>query len=294
MTVFARPAMIRPVPDSGGRADVRRGSQVRAGAYPHDGTDLVSRWHAHDLHQLVYASRGTAEIEAAGRRHLLPPQQAVIIPAGTEHRTTLRAAESVSVFFAPDLIEVRATRVLAAVPLVREMISYSARWPIDRRDSDPLADSFFATLARLAGELAEDEHSLYLPVPSDAVVRDAVAYTTSHLAAADEASLGRAIGVSPRTLRRRFQADLGMTWGLYARQLRVQSAMTLLAERGPTVLEVARLVGFESPSAFTRAFRQATGESPTAYRHRVTRQEDPGAARPARGRRWSGGSSSTR
>jgi AraC-like DNA-binding protein len=62
--------------------------------------------------------------------------------------------------------------------------------------------------------------------------------------------------------------------------------MTLLAERGPTVLEVARLVGFESPSAFTRAFRQATGESPTAYRHRVTRQEDPGAAaRPARGRR---------
>jgi AraC-like DNA-binding protein len=158
----------------------------------------------------------------------------------------------VSVFFAPDLIEVRSTRVLAAVPLVREMISYSARWPIDRHDSAPLADSFFATLARLAGELAEDEHSLYLPVPSDAVVRDAVAYTTSHLTTADEASLGRAIGVSPRTLRRRFQADLGMTWGRYARQLRLQSAMTLLAQPGPTILEVARLVGFESPSAFTK------------------------------------------
>jgi AraC-like DNA-binding protein len=271
MTVFARSAMIRPIPDSGGLVDVRRGSLVRSGAYPHDGTDLVSRWHTHDLHQLIYASRGTAQIEAAGRRHLLPPQQAAIIPAGAEHRTTLRGAESVSVYLAPDLIEVRSTRVLAAVPLVREMINYSARWPIDRRDSDPLADSYFATLARLVGELAEDERSLYLPVPSDPVVRDAVAYTTSHLATAGEASLGRAIGVSPRTLRRRFQADLGMTWGRYARQLRLLSAMTLLAEPGPTVLEVARLVGFASPSAFTRAFRQTTGESPTAFRHRVTR-----------------------
>jgi AraC-like DNA-binding protein len=165
---------------------------------------------------------------------------------------------------------VGSTRVLAAVPLVREMISYSARWPIDRRDSDALADMFFATLARLVGELAEDEHSLYLPVPSDAVVRDAVDYITSHLATAEEVSLGRAIGVSPRALRCRFQADLGKTWGRYARQFRLLSAMTLLAEPGPTVLEVARLVGFESPSAFTRAFRQTTGESPTAFRHRVT------------------------
>ncbi len=215
---------------------------------------------------------GTAEIEAGGRRPLLPPQQAAIIPAGAEHRTTLRAAESVSVYFAPDLIEVRSTRVLAAVPLVREMISYSARWPIDRRDSDALADSFFATLARLVGELAEDEHSHNLPVPSDAVDRDAIDYTTRHLATAEEASLGRAIGVSPRTLRRRFEADLGMTWGRYARQLRLLSATpTLFAEAGPTVLEVARLVGFESPSAFTRAFRRTTGESPTAFRLRVTR-----------------------
>lgn len=149
MTVFSRPAMIRPVPDSGGRADVRRGSQVRAGAYPHDGTDLVSRWHAHDLHQLVYASRGTAEIEAAGRRHLLPPQQAVIIPAGTEHRTTLRAAESVSVFFAPDLIEVRATRVLAA----------SGRPPANPRPPTGTASPGKKTLTPPGRHAGVDEHA---------------------------------------------------------------------------------------------------------------------------------------
>jgi AraC-like DNA-binding protein len=270
MTVFARPAMIRPVPDADGRVDVRRGSHARAGAYPHDGTDLVSRWHSHDLHQLIYASHGAAEIETASRRHLLPPQQAAIIPAGARHRTTLRAVESVSVYFAPDVLAVHSTRVLAAAPLVREMIAYAARWPIDRPGSDPVADSFFDTLALLVGELADDERSLHLPSPADPVVRDAVDFTTAHLRTVREAGLCRAVGVSERTLRRRFLADLGMTWREYVRQRRLLSAMTLLAEPGPSVLEVAVQAGFESPSAFNRAFRRMTGESPTAFRRRVT------------------------
>ena len=45
--------------------------------------------------------------------------------------------------------------------------------------------------------------------------------------------------------------------------------MALLAEPGPTVLQVANGVGFESPSAFARAFFNCTGETPSAYRHRV-------------------------
>jgi AraC-like DNA-binding protein len=222
------------------------------------------------------AARGAAEIEVAGQHHFLPPQQAAIIPAGEEHRTTLRAAESISVFFAPDLVGVPTTRVLPATSVVREMICYAARWPIDRPSSDAVADSFFGALAHLVDELAEDEHCLYLPVPTDAVVLDAVAYTSSHLATVQEFDLSRAAGVSPRTLRRRFQADLGMTWGRYVRQRRLIAAMTMLAEPGPSVLQVAQLVGFDSPSAFTRAFRQATGESPTVFRQRVTGGRLPG------------------
>lgn len=261
--------MIRPVPDTGGFYDVRHGSGVRTGAHAHDGTDLVSSWHSHDLHQLVYATRGTAEIETAAGRHLLPPQQAAIIPAGSAHRTTLQAVESVSVFFSPDLLDVRSTRVLAVSPLIREMIGYAARWPIDRPVTDALADSFFDTLARLVAELAEDRYSLHLPAPADPLVRDAVAFIHAHLSTVREADLCRAVGASPRTLRRHFHADLDMSWSRYVRQSRLLSAMALLAETGPSVLDAARQVGYESQSAFDRAFRQATGESPTAYRRRI-------------------------
>jgi AraC-like DNA-binding protein len=52
---------------------------------------------------------------------------------------------------------------------------------------------------------------------------------------------------------------------------RLLRAMAALAEPGPTVLDVAVSVGFDSVSAFTRAFRSYTGETPTAYRRRVAR-----------------------
>ena len=262
--------MIRPISDTNGFVDVRRGSDVRAGAYSHDGVDLVSRWHRHDLHQLVYASRGTAEIETAAGRYLLPPQQAAIIPAASEHRTTLRAVESVSVYFAPELIDLRSTKVLGAPGVIREMILYSCRWPIDRHSSDALADAFFDILARMVGELSEHPYSLHLPTPTDPVVSDAVAFTHTHLGTVRASDVCQAIGVSVRTLRRHFQTDLDMSWAYYVGRARLLSAMALLAQSEPSVLLVAQQVGFHSPSAFNRAFRNATGESPTAYRRRVT------------------------
>ena len=53
------------------------------------------------MHQIEYAFEGVAEVETATTHHLLPPQQAVWIPAGLTHCTTLRRVRSVAVFFDP-------------------------------------------------------------------------------------------------------------------------------------------------------------------------------------------------
>jgi hypothetical protein len=58
-------------------------------------------------------------VETAVAHHLLPPQQAVWIPAGLVHRTTLKRLRSVSVFFAPEMVPAvdGRARILAAEPV---------------------------------------------------------------------------------------------------------------------------------------------------------------------------------
>jgi AraC-like DNA-binding protein len=251
---------------------MRGGTPVRAGTFAYEGPDLVTGWHSHDLHQIEYAFEGVAEVETATAHHLLPPQQAVWIPAGLSHRTTLKAVRSVSVFFEPDMVpevDDRA-RILAAEPVIREMILYGVRWPIDRPESDPTADAYFEALAKVAFEWLDRETPLSLPTSTDPDVAAVMSYTQEHLRHVGVDEVAGAVGWSPRTLRRRFLEATDMTWRSYLSQSRLMRAMALLAEPGPSVLEVATTVGFDSVSAFTRAFSRQRGETPSAYRARVT------------------------
>jgi transcriptional regulator GlxA family with amidase domain len=197
----------------------------------------------------------------------------VWIPAGLTHRTTIdRDVETVSVFFHPTLVGdggVRA-RVLAAAPVIREMILYGVRWPISRSDTDAVADRFFASLADLVIDQLDRELPLYLPTSTDPVVASAMAYTNEHLAKVTATDVGRAVGMSERSLRRHFRSKVDLPWRDYVLQSRLLRAMTLLAEPGPSVLQVANEVGFDSVSAFTRAFKRHLGETPSAYRRHVS------------------------
>ena len=252
---------------------MRAGSPVRAGAWPEDGDDLVAMWHTHDLHQLLYAFEGVAEVETHGSHHLLPPQQAAWIPAGLPHQTTLRKVRTVAVFFEPSMIRGHddRVRVLSAAAPAREMIVYAARWRIDRPASDATADAFFEALALLATEwLDTAEAPLRLPTSSDPLVDAVMRHTQAHLDRVDEQSVCAAVGLSERSLRRVFRAETGMSWQEYRTTSRVLRAMAMLAaERDRSVLGAATAVGFESLSGFNRAFKRLTGERPGDYRRRI-------------------------
>ena len=271
MSVSARSANNLPPAAKPLIVDMRDGTPVRAGTYPYEGDDLATGWHAHDLHQIEYAFRGVVEVETPTAHYLLPPQQAVWIPAGLAHQTTLKRVRTVSVFFDPEMVHVVGdrARILSAAPVIREMIVYAVRWPISRPVSDPVADSFFEALARLALDWLEHEAPLCLPTSVDPVVAAVMAYTNAHLDGVTARDVCRAVGVSERTLRRQFIAATKMTWRQYLLESRLLRSMAVLAEPGPTVLDVATSVGFHSVSAFTRAFMRYAAETPTVYRRRV-------------------------
>jgi AraC-like DNA-binding protein len=256
------------------RVDMRSGSRQSAGSYTYEGDELITTWHAHDLHQLEYAFHGTVEVDTETANFLLPPQQAAWIPSGVDHRTTIRTTvRTISVFFESNLVPDPGgrVRILAVPPVLREMMIYSGRWPIDRSTSDPIADAYFIALGRLVSEALDSEAPLFLPTSSDPVLAVALTWTRENLDTATMGEVAHHVGLSERSLRRRFEAGLGMSWRNYVIQARLLQAMALLAEPGPSVLQVANAVGFESLSSFNRAFRARTGATPSAYRKQRAR-----------------------
>jgi AraC-like DNA-binding protein len=256
-----------------GAVDLRRGGPALGGGFLYQGERLVTGWHSHDLHQIEYAVSGVVEVETAGGHYLLPPQQAAWLPAGLAHQATMNTAvRTVSVLFDPAIVPRPGdrARIVAVSPLIREMMLHALRWPIARTDSDAVSDGFFRTLAHLVGEALDHEEPLSLPTSPDPVVAAAMNFTREHLDTVTATSVSHAIGVSERTLRRQFAAALGLSWRAYLLQARLLRAMALLAEPGPSVLAVSLAVGFENVSAFARAFAQRVGETPSAYRRRVT------------------------
>jgi AraC-like DNA-binding protein len=274
MTVSAQSARRLAEPANVARVELRRGGPVLAGSYLYEGDLLVTGWHVHDVHQIEYAIGGVVEVETAAGHYLLPPQQAAWIPAGLQHQATMNpSVKTLAVMFDPAVIPDGGdrARILAVSPLLREMLLYALRWPIDRAGGDEVSDSFFLTLANLVSDALDHEAPLSLPTSDDPVVAAAMAYTKEHLQSVSLDEVCRAVAVSERTLRRQFQSEVGLSWRTYLLHARMLRAMALLAAPAQSVQQTASTVGFDSMGSFTRAFVQFCGETPSSYRRRVNK-----------------------
>jgi AraC-like DNA-binding protein len=77
-------------------------------------------------------------------------------------------------------------------------------------------------------------------------------------------------GVAERTLRRRL-AEAGTSYRELVDDIRRDRALLLL-DHGLSITELAQQLGFSDATAFARAFRRWTGETPEAYRRARVRQ----------------------
>jgi AraC-like DNA-binding protein len=243
----------------------------RGFAFEEDAQDVAYDFHRHRRHQLLYATRGAAELETREAFFLLPPQRAAWIPAGVPHATHVNGAEVVSVYFERRLTSAgSAVQVFDVPPLLREMILYARRWPLASKTHDRGADTYFRALLGVVVEQKQHRTAYELPRPRSETTARAMDWVLAHLAQADLAQAARHARTSPRTLRRRFEAETGLHFRAFLTQARVQRSIELLARSSRSVLEVALEVGFQSPSAFTQAFRRSLGQTPRDFR-RATR-----------------------
>ena len=223
-----------------------------------------------DRHYLLAASRGSLRLEFDGTSWTLPPARAALIAAGVPIDVTIpQATTTSSVLFAtgfasrppPDLT------VFDLTPLARELIAECSQWSDEHASLDRYATAIFQALVETTWALARRPSPARMPTGRSVEVRRALALTEERLV--DDPRLvdiAAEVGVASRTLARRFEHELGMTWRAALRRLRVLAAIEQLAGTDHSVTQVAMDVGYSSLSAFQAAFRDLTGQSPSAYR----------------------------
>jgi AraC family transcriptional activator FtrA len=105
-------------------------------------------------------------------------------------------------------------------------------------------------------------------------------WATDHLAepiTVDD--LAARINVSPRTLARRFEEQLGTAPGQWLLAQRIARTCALLEETELPVETIADRVGLSSATNLRRRFRAALRTTPSAYRRAFRAQKSPESSR---------------
>jgi AraC family transcriptional regulator len=80
------------------------------------------------------------------------------------------------------------------------------------------------------------------------------------------AELAAVVCMSRYHFARLFKGSTGVPPHRFVVRQRIASARSILARPDVSIAEISRLIGFRSPSHFTRVFRRALGVTPGAYR----------------------------
>lgn len=114
-----------------------------------------------------------------------------------------------------------------------------------------------------------DGFAVPLLKPDDLVAKACLSLRTQFSHPIELRQLASELGVTARTLNRRFQASLGMGPKAYLQHLRVAAARSQLERTTRPVARISALVGYADTAFFIRMFRSRLGVTPAQYRQQV-------------------------
>jgi AraC-like DNA-binding protein/mannose-6-phosphate isomerase-like protein (cupin superfamily) len=225
--------------------------------------------HMHREAQLVYAAKGTMQVTTPKGRWLVPPDRAVWVPARLEHSIDVLADIQMRTLYfdLAWLAREDRSRSLDAEFVVRvsRLLHESILALFDGRD-EPDRTGLLIRLAMLELHQAEDA-TTFIPLPHEPRCRRAAELvladpTQTH----DIADLARTIGTSARTLSRLFSAETQLSFKSWCQRARIAAAIERLSmQPNLSVKQLAADLGYASFPAFSHAFRQVTGKTPTEF-----------------------------
>jgi AraC-like DNA-binding protein len=225
--------------------------------------------HRHREAQLVYAARGTMQVTTPQGRWLVPPDRAVWVPARFVHAIDVLAdIEMRTLYF--DLAWLKRERrgaglksefVVKVSPLLQQTI-------LALFDKDNAAErtALLVKLVMLELHRAEDS-ATFIPLPHEPRCRRAAEIVLGAPAASHEIeTLAEKVGTSSRTLSRLFSAETQLSFKSWCQRARIAAAIQKLSvDPNVSIKQLAADFGYASVPAFSHAFRQVTGKTPTEF-----------------------------
>ena len=250
------------IPDPGNLRDPKRPivTLARDTSAPH-----YFPLHQHTRAQLVYASAGVLTVVTTQGTWVVPPQQAVWVPAGIKHEVRSPGPVSMrSLYIHPAVTQGLPTYccVVTITPLLRELILEAVSLPNDYGTSGAESRLMHVILDKLQ---ALEPTPLHLPFPQDPRVKTVSDALVAN--PADDRDLevwADSAGASSRTLARLFVKETGLTFGAWRQRLRLLAAISRLGA-GQPVTTVSYETGYHSPSAFIAMFKRTLGMPPGRY-----------------------------
>jgi AraC-like DNA-binding protein/mannose-6-phosphate isomerase-like protein (cupin superfamily) len=243
-----------------------------------DGVHLVARnyrkgvrlgTHMHREAQLVYAAKGTMQVTTPKGRWLVPPDRAVWVPARLEHSIDVLAELQMRTLYfdLAWLAREKHSRSLDGEFVVRvsRLLHQAILALFDGRD-DPDRTDLLIRLAMLELHQAEDA-TTFIPLPHEPRCRRAADIVLADPTETYEiADLAREVGTSARTLSRLFSAETQLSFKSWCQRARIAAAIERLSvQPNVSVKQLAADLGYASFPAFSHAFRQVTGKTPTEF-----------------------------
>lgn len=203
-------------------------------------------WHHHHRSQILYATAGLMVITTEVGVWMVPTGHALLVAPGIAHDSACEGPlELCTAYMEPGMVDE------AVFAHGCRMIRVSALLDAGLRalaEEGPCQDERGALLARLiASEIERAEDADFaIPMPQDLRLRricDALIETPS--LETDIDSWGSIVGLSRRTLTRKFRAETSLTFGEWRRRLRAARA-TIQQTEGQPLRAVAGKVGYRT------------------------------------------------
>ena len=225
----------------------------------------VLPFHLHRRAQLVYAVSGVITVATRRAAYVVPPQRAVWMPAGVEHRIDAHDAVAMrTLYFENDVngLAPREPCVLQVSPLLRELIVEMVEQGNEYETDSPRSRLMQVILDQIPSRPLD---ALTLPMPRDRrLLQIAQTLISDPGDARGLDAWAQAVGASKRTINRRFMEETDMSFQAWRQQCRLMRGLEMLAT-GASVTSVALELGYEHSSNFIAMFRRCLGTTPRRY-----------------------------